>query len=59
MASSYTAVVTATREGRIGEAARRPPRTTEALGADAHRRCPFSKATRDNIPVAIEATVVA
>ncbi|GAA4638157.1 organic hydroperoxide resistance protein [Actinoallomurus vinaceus] len=34
-------------------------RTADALGADAHRLCPFSKATRDNIPVAIEATVVA
>ncbi|MBB4909597.1 OsmC family protein [Actinophytocola algeriensis] len=31
--------------------------TADALGAAAHRICPYSKATRDNIDVTITATV--
>ncbi|MFD8384545.1 organic hydroperoxide resistance protein [Streptomyces sp. NPDC059679] len=31
-------------------------RTAEELGAGAHQVCPYSKATRGNIPVTIEAT---
>ncbi|GAA3775234.1 Ohr family peroxiredoxin [Streptomyces chiangmaiensis] len=33
-------------------------RTAEELGAAAHQLCPYSKATRGNIPVTIEATAV-
>jgi Ohr subfamily peroxiredoxin len=33
-------------------------RTADELGAGAHQLCPYSKATRGNIPVTIEATAV-
>jgi lipoyl-dependent peroxiredoxin len=32
--------------------------TADELGAGAHQICPYSKATRDNVPVTIDATVV-
>ncbi|WP_318199551.1 Ohr family peroxiredoxin [Streptomyces sp. SCL15-4] len=33
--------------------------TAEALTRDAHQICPYSKATRDNIPVVLDATAAA
>jgi osmotically inducible protein OsmC len=49
---TYTAVATSTAEGRNGGRA-----TSDELVAGAHQVCPYSKATRGNIEVAVDATV--
>ena len=49
--TTYTAVVTARGRGVDQQ-------TADELGAGAHEICPYSKATRDNVPVTIDATLV-